>query len=189
MLIPLNDPSESKDWFLQLDEAISEDQIKLILELEDNLKQSETIGHFDNQSRTSSNTFVPIGEKYSNLYNHIKFIIKNVNEKYFRYSLNGLELLQYARYSKGEQYVMHTDSGLKGDNNTNRKLSFSILLSDENSFTGGELQLYTYNFPKTVNLKKGSIVFFPSFLPHSVTPVEEGIRESLVGWVCGPDFI
>lgn len=37
-------------------------------------------------------------------------------------------------------------------------------------------------------MKQGSIVIFPSFVTHKVSPVTEGIRYSLVGWVHGPPF-
>jgi PKHD-type hydroxylase len=37
-------------------------------------------------------------------------------------------------------------------------------------------------------MKRGSIMFFPSFLLHRVAEVTEGKRKSLVGWVTGPKF-
>ena len=36
--------------------------------------------------------------------------------------------------------------------------------------------------------KKGSILIFPSFVEHRVTPVTKGVRKSLVGWYEGPKF-
>ena len=35
---------------------------------------------------------------------------------------------------------------------------------------------------------QGTIIVFPSMLPHRVTPVTEGVRYSLVQWFSGPDF-
>ena len=46
--------------------------------------------------------------------------------------------------------------------------------------TDGEDMLY----PKT----KGTVIFFPSFLRHAVTPVTKGERKSLVLWVHGKPF-
>ena len=37
-------------------------------------------------------------------------------------------------------------------------------------------------------IEKGMITFFPSWLIHDVTPVTQGTRYSLVGWVNGPNF-
>ena len=36
--------------------------------------------------------------------------------------------------------------------------------------------------------KKGSVIVFPSFHRHRVTPVTSGIRHSLVTWVEGPHW-
>ena len=37
--------------------------------------------------------------------------------------------------------------------------------------------------------EEGSIIVFPSFLKHRVTPVTKGVRYSLVSWFVGPPFI
>tara|TARA_R100000231_G_scaffold138657_1_gene117522 strand:+ start:599 stop:721 length:123 start_codon:yes stop_codon:yes gene_type:complete len=36
--------------------------------------------------------------------------------------------------------------------------------------------------------QKGSIIFFPSYMVHAVTPVTKGVRNALVGWVNGNPF-
>ena len=36
--------------------------------------------------------------------------------------------------------------------------------------------------------EQGSIIIFPSFVYHQVTPVTRGLRQSLVGWIAGPTF-
>ena len=36
--------------------------------------------------------------------------------------------------------------------------------------------------------EQGSIIIFPSFVYHQVTPVRRGMRQSLVGWISGPTF-
>ena len=36
--------------------------------------------------------------------------------------------------------------------------------------------------------QKGTIIIFPSFIRHRVTPVTKGVRKSLVVWVDGPRF-
>ena len=36
--------------------------------------------------------------------------------------------------------------------------------------------------------EKGTIVVFPSFIMHRVTPITKGTRQSIVGWVSGPPF-
>ena len=95
--------------------------------------------------------------------------------------------MQYSIYEKGGFYKDHVDlmylsaAGI-------RKLSFSIMLTDPEEYEGGELLLKTHSLPiKTLN-KKGTIIFFPSYVLHEVTPVTKGTRKTLVGWVLGPSF-
>jgi|TARA_B100000035_G_C20991540_1_gene550410 PKHD-type hydroxylase len=69
-----------------------------------------------------------------------------------------------------------------------RKLSFSLQLSDHDSYEGGNLQFMSdgshriYNAPR----KKGTVIIFDSRIRHRVSKVRSGRRESLVGWVNGP---
>ena len=91
------------------------------------------------------------------------------------------QLLKYSAPSKG--YDWHVDLG-NGDSST-RKLGFSILLNDD--FEGGEFLVFN-NGIQTVNLEKNQILVFPSFLPHKVNPIKEGIRWSLVCWIHGRCF-
>ena len=37
--------------------------------------------------------------------------------------------------------------------------------------------------------QKGSVVAFPSFVYHQVTPVTKGTRKSLVVWFCGKPYV
>ena len=76
-----------------------------------------------------------------------------------------------------------------------RKLSVTINLSNENDYKGGNLK-FDYG-PHSINERyhtcteirpKGSIIVFPSYIYHQVTPITEGIRYSLVLWVNGKPF-
>ena len=75
-----------------------------------------------------------------------------------------------------------------------RKLSVTISLSDSSEYTGGRLQFLDRSGYKqkiitcTEVLTKGSLVVFPSFMWHRVTPVKKGIRKSLVMWNLGDPF-
>jgi PKHD-type hydroxylase len=40
----------------------------------------------------------------------------------------------------------------------------------------------------TAPKKKGSVILFPSFTMHRVTPVTKGVRRSLVLWVGGEAY-
>ena len=122
------------------------------------------------------------------LYSILGRVVEDLNADFFRYDLSGFkEQLQLTNYSSDDQgtYHWHMDKG----GSVSRKLSLSLQLSDPDSYEGGELQL---NFggkePIVVPKKKGLITVFPSWAIHQVTPVTSGSRQSLVGWVAGPNF-
>jgi PKHD-type hydroxylase len=37
--------------------------------------------------------------------------------------------------------------------------------------------------------ERGSVIVFPSFLYHQVTPVTRGTRKVLVNWYCGQPYV
>lgn len=124
------------------------------------------------------------------LYTKICSKLFDINAQVFKYKLTDIEPFQYTIYNKGHFYKKHIDI----DNNLLaggciRKLSFSIQLSDEKDYDGGELCLYNAETPFLADKKKCSATIFPSFAFHEVLPVTNGKREALVGWVWGPRFI
>jgi len=104
------------------------------------------------------------------------------------YALTGREDTQIGRYKSSDEghYDWHMDAALP-INGIQRKLSVSILLSDPSEFEGGELQFKGAEDEK-IFTKQGSIVVFPSFIEHRVTPVTKGVRYSAVTWISGPSF-
>jgi PKHD-type hydroxylase len=104
------------------------------------------------------------------------------------YSLTSQEATQIGRYKSADEafYDWHMDAGPPKDG-IQRKLSISILLSDPSEFEGGELQFKGIEDQKILT-KQGSIVVFPSFIEHKVTPVTKGVRYSAVTWASGPSF-
>lgn len=109
--------------------------------------------------------------------------------EYYKFHLLGMEALQYTIYesTNAGNYNWHIDTHLLPDSNV-RKLSVSILLSDPNEFEGGKLLLFPNGQHIVAEEKKGRAIFFPSWVPHCVTPVTKGIRKSLVIWAHGPMF-
>lgn len=114
------------------------------------------------------------------------------------------EPCQFTKYSKTEHYDWHTDSGQKPYNTPNnlfmhnkvRKLSVTVSLADGDSYEGGDFEFdfrnRTDSKSNTRKLKearkKGSIIVFPSFVWHRVSPVTSGTRYSLVMWSLGAPF-
>jgi PKHD-type hydroxylase len=120
------------------------------------------------------------------IFRRITDYIVNINEQFYNYNIEYIENLQFTEYkSPGHFYGKHVD--LQYKSSKTRKISFSIQLSDDNEYEGGDLIL---NTGKEIKAKrnKGYINIFPSYVLHEVTPVTKGMRYSLVGWILGPSF-
>ena len=121
------------------------------------------------------------------LFRKITDLINQVNRDCFGYDLNCIELLQFTNYDSSTQgfYKRHVDLAYGV---LCRKLSFTIQLSDENSYEGGDFCFHSSPIPIILPKKRGTLLCFPSFTLHEVTPVTKGVRNSLVGWILGPNF-
>ena len=117
----------------------------------------------------------------------------------------------------GDFYTWHTDAGpMHYDNGMHRKLSMTIQLSDQDDYEGGHFQWLEpqRQFDKmkstafgveglnpSIDMNEairtvpfssreiGSVLVFPSFVYHQVTPVLSGCRKSLVVWFVGKPYV
>jgi hypothetical protein len=178
--------------------------------LDQNLHHSKIDGDVtDSDIRNSKNCWLPTSHWIGGFIWHY---IQLANRDNFLFDIKHIEAdnIQYTSYGVGEHYTWHIDAGMSGLSiptskgapvlcnelatdfiNKNceltRKLSFSLQLSDEDSYEGGQLQFIdenkrTFFAPK----KKGTMCVFDSRMMHRVRPVTSGVRKSLVGWVSGP---
>lgn len=129
------------------------------------------------------------------IFERFNSIIETINERYYGYDLNGYRDFQYTEYRGDEsgEYNWHQDM-LHGPNTFNytRKLSMILCLSEpEKDFVGGQFEINTGNqeFPELVDVKRGRMIFFPSYIIHRVKPVTSGTRKSIVVWITGPKFV
>lgn len=140
------------------------------------------------------------------IYNEIIPFIKSANvSSNWNFDFDVAENCQFTIYNKNQYYHWHQDSYSKPydcPENVSlhgkiRKLSVTCSLSDSSDYQGGELQFLKNN---EINFKEndviecneikeqGSIVVFPSFVYHRVTPIIKGTRYSLVIWFLGKPF-
>jgi PKHD-type hydroxylase len=135
--------------------------------------------------RKSTIRWIEIQEDSEWLYQKVWDTFQAVN-RWFKYDLFGLvDEIQFAQYAVGDGFGWHLDAG--GGQTSTRKLSMSVQLSDGNEYAGGDLELCAC--PRLdPRRRRGTIIVFPSFLAHQVTPVTLGIRYSLVAWAHGPPF-
>lgn len=146
--------------------------------------------------RMSHVNFHEYNQKNAWIFERINSVVEQINNNFYNFDLNGYDFVQYGEYRDTDNghYNWHLDSylgQLPDDEFEQRKLSLTLLLNDpQKDFTGGEFQ-FNYseeNNPVTVDLNKGTIIIFPSFLIHRVTRVTKGTRKSLVAWIVGPNF-
>lgn len=121
------------------------------------------------------------------IFRRLTDIIGNLNNSYYKFDLYGLvEGLQFSVYeSPSGKYDFHIDRSI---NCMIRKLSFSLLLDDDNDYEGGDFEINTGKDITICPKKQGTVLVFPSYVLHRVTEVTSGTRNSLVGWVTGPAF-
>ena len=121
----------------------------------------------------------------------LSYVFKTNTLNDWNFNLNRAEQVQFTKYQKDEFYTWHRDSNI--DSDVQRKLSVTVQLSDYSDYEGGEFEIKSCwgdgiaNIPRGAK-QKGSIIIFPSFLLHQVTPISWGTRYSLVQWYNGPPF-
>ena len=104
--------------------------------------------------------------------------------KNWNYDVTDMFPFQYSVYHENDHYDWHVDTGSAYLKQKERKISFSLILND--NYEGGELEFKNSDENISLDLNKGDMVTFPSFLEHRVKPVLNGTRISLVGWMIGP---
>jgi PKHD-type hydroxylase len=106
----------------------------------------------------------------------------------WNFDVTGQENTQLTRYRSEEEgfYDWHIDTSVP-ENGLHRKLTCVVLLNDASEFEGGMLEIEGIDQQPAL-VKKGSIIVFPAFLPHRVTPVTKGVRYTAVTWAIGPAF-
>lgn len=92
----------------------------------------------------------------------------------------------FSRYDVGMEYGLHTDIAMMGidqpEKATRTDLSFTLFLSEPETYRGGELVIRTHVGENKFKPVAGSIVVYPSHNLHYVAPVEEGVRYAAVSW-------
>ena len=116
-------------------------------------------------------------------------IIVSMNEQFFEFDIWGLgEGINFLEYENiGDKYDSHID---KIYGSLVRKLTVIVQLTDPKKYTGCDLEVVYCgdNGKVTMTREQGSVIVFPSYVVHQVTPLKKGKRHSLVSWVSGKPF-
>ena len=144
-------------------------------------------GEVNTKTRTSHISWIPFGA-LEPMYRKLEQVMHQTNRNHFGFEgMQLTELAQYTEYPEGGYYQWHQDNDVNMEKEPPvRKISMTLLLSHENEFEGGELELISPG--KKASVKQGHAVFFASFISHRVAPVTRGLRKSLVVWFGGTPF-
>jgi len=171
-------------WYKkQLDDEICE---RIITELSVVPLKEGTIAdgtHTNQEIRKTNVCFAPQGYWLENIFE--SFALEANKTCGWEYHITSAERVQFAEYGVSSHYRWHTDTFTLCGNPQDRKISVVCLLND--AFEGGEFEM-RFHSEYAANLKKGTMIAFPSILDHRVAPVTSGIRHSATMWFSGPRF-
>ena len=105
------------------------------------------------------------------------------------FDMTDLDLVNLNTYHHSVQgeYAWHRD-GCGNSNPVDTKITVIVNASTE-SYTGGQLQLFIDREETIVDMDQpGMLIAFPSDIPHRVTPVTQGCRQSISYWITGPKW-
>jgi PKHD-type hydroxylase len=163
--------------------AKTKEKIKASIKDENNKTQLNEKIRKNKISWLSSDTDKQLDFVYEKLLN----LIFDANRETYNFDIYGLtENIQFTEYSElNDHYDIHVDCGL---DMPVRKLSMIVQLSNPLDYTGSELEIHGANELAIMSKDQGSVIIFPSYIPHKVTSLLSGTRYSLVTWVGGPKF-
>lgn len=166
--------------------AISEEKIDRIIEIGESyppVKGTVFKDDVEDKIRTSTVRWINNHSVRDLLWEYVK----ESNIRAFGFDVYNFAELQFTEYhaSEGGHYDWHHDVDWQGETPSDRKLSITVQLSDPSEYTGGDFQFNECETPANAR-EKGTILVFPSYLQHRVTPVLSGTRKSLVAWFHGP---
>ena len=191
-----------KSWYLSIkkleqwayyQDLFNKQECEKIIESSLKLEKLDAkVGDQDNvkhQIRKNSVSWLPSDDlEFEWIFRKITDAVSQLNDQFWQFDLDYIEILQFTHYDQpGDFYNLHSDILHSGTHY--RKMSFSLQLSDPESYEGGDLEFFeSTDVFQPSKREQGTLIMFPSFVPHRVSPIRNGKRYSLVGWVCGKSF-
>jgi len=154
-----------------------------------NVIEGNVSGVIDYSYRKSKITWLPLNDETRFIYKRLVDLMKTANKNMWNFNITNLkDNIQITEYTEGDEpshYDWHMDLG----NNSTRKISVSIQLSDETDYDDCDLEFMIHRSIIKAPREKGTVIFFPSYITHRVTKIKKGKRLSLVCWFHGPSFV
>lgn len=188
-----NDPFPNQTNYYRYIKAIPDasiDELRAILDTKElhDAQVGDNGGEVNTTKRRSKIYWLPKTDEFVKLYKTLQELISKCNQEFYKFKLTEIdEQIQYTVYNSDDEgyYDWHLDMG---PGKARRKLSLICQLSDPSEYEGGELQMNTGQI-LVPEKEKGTVIIFPSYILHRVTPVTKGTRRSLVMWIEGPAFV
>ncbi len=119
-----------------------------------------------------------VSKKYSQIIN--KKILSNQLIKSFTLPKR-IHGIMFTKSSTNMLYGRHIDNPYMSSGRSD--LSFTLSLTNKDSYKGGELIIETLNSEEKFKLDAGQIIIYPSSYLHEVSEVNSGNRLVCVGWI------
>lgn len=196
------DFTDAQNW-MQYEQGFTKEELqKIETDLKDiDFMPAETFGgekgteaSVDNKQRRSRIKWIPQDNRFGWIYAKLLDMAKDANSKLWKFDIHSLpEQIQYTEYDASEKghYDWHQDIG-PGVGSL-RKISMTVQLSAPEEYEGGVLEYYVGGAldgegHQKLTKSQGSVLVFPSYMPHRVTPVTKGVRKSFVLWLGGSSY-
>jgi len=125
--------------------------------------------------------------------------VQQANRDIWHFDIDCSQGVQFGIYGEGGHYDWHKDEyDLPfGDDSRpqwqglGRKLTAAACLNAGDEYTGGDFEVKDpWGRVETLDVMRnpGTVVVFPAYVIHRVSPVTAGTRYSIVSWHLGPPF-
>jgi PKHD-type hydroxylase len=161
--------------------------------VEDTINSEKYLKGLELNSDKKFGVNIKINEGNSWIASRIAEIFIEVNSSFYHFEISNISEINFLRYIN-EGLDWHNDNRDKDkyskDRNLlqecrTRKMTMSVLLSSPDDFEGGKLEFIPdFEF----SASQGSVVVYPAYVVHRVTPIKTGARYILIASAKGPTF-
>lgn len=130
---------------------------------------------------------IPIRDDTVWLYDRLLSLAAAVNAKHeWNFEIAGFyRPLNLLRYVGAQEHFYNWHIDIVSGSESARKISVSLQLSAPDDYKGCDLEINNGDRIIRPSRDQGTIVMFPSYMLHRVTPITAGERWAVVGWVQG----
>lgn len=143
----------------------------------------EGIGAINTEIRNVERIMLPV---YKDIGGRLAAAGLSANNQAWKFDITHANQAEFLKYPAGGRYTTHVDTLLDPTAQDCRKLTVLAFLNDD--FEGGKFYFMQGSEKVYPLQKKGTVIVFPSFIPHGVEDIISGTRYSVVCWMVGKFF-